>query len=122
LPLESLRLLAIAADATLEGAVLACKMAGIHGAIKSMTAGYLTRVGERGAGLSGGQRQPLAVARALLKRPKVLIFDEAVASLDDRSAAQVAHAVNQLRGKVTVLFITHKVPSGLQVDAHVSLE
>ncbi len=114
-------LLAVAADATLERAVLACKMAGIHAAIENMPEGYQSKVGERGAGLSGGQRQRLAVARALLKRPKVLIFDEAVASLDDQSAAQVAHAVNQLRGKVTVLFITHKVPAGLQVDSHVRL-
>lgn len=114
-------LLAVAADATLERAVLACKMAGIHSTIENMPEGYQSKVGERGASLSVGQRQRLAVARALLKRPKVLIFDEAVASLDDQSAAQVAQAINQLRGKVTVLFITHKVPAGLQVDAHVRL-
>lgn len=51
----------------------------------------------------------------------VLIFDEAVARLDDASAAHIAQTVNQLRGKVTMLFITHKVPAGLHVDAHVHL-
>lgn len=105
----------------MERAVLGCRMAGIHTATENMPEGYQSVIGERGAGLSDGQRQRLAVARALLKRPKVLIFDEAVASLDDASAAHIAQTVNQLRDKVTMLFITHKVPAGLQVDAHVHL-
>lgn len=114
-------LMSVAHDATMERAILACKMAGIHSAIENMENGYQTVIGERGAGLSGGQRQRIAIARALLKRPKVLVFDEAVASLDDQASTHVAQAVNQLRGKVTVLFITHKVPAGLKVDAHVQL-
>jgi subfamily B ATP-binding cassette protein HlyB/CyaB len=114
-------LMAVAPDATFERAVLACKMAGIHQVIENLPEGYQTKVGERGAGLSGGQRQRLAIARALLKRPRVLIFDEAVASLDDAAAEQVAKAVNEVRGKVTVLFITHKVPKGLAMDAHLQL-
>jgi ATP-binding cassette, subfamily B, bacterial HlyB/CyaB len=114
-------LMAVAQDATFERAVLACKMAGIHDTIENLPEGYQTKVGERGAGLSGGQRQRLAIARALLKRPRVLIFDEAVASLDDAAAEQVAKAVNEVRGKVTVLFITHKVPKGLVVDQQLRL-
>lgn len=51
----------------------------------------------------------------------MLIFDEAVASLDDAAAEQVAKAVNEVRGKVTVLFITHKVPRALIVDQHLRL-
>lgn len=114
-------LMAVAQDATFERAVLACKMAGIHETVENLPEGYQTKIGERGAGLSGGQRQRLAIARALLKRPRVLIFDEAVASLDDAAAEQVAKAVNEVRGKVTVLFITHKVPSSLRVDQHLKL-
>lgn len=114
-------LMAVSSDATFERAVLACKMAGIHEVIENLPEGYQTKLGERGAGLSGGQRQRLAIARALLKRPRVLIFDEAVASLDDAAAEQVAQAVNGVRGKVTVLFITHKVPKGLVVDQHLTL-
>ena len=114
-------LMAVATVGTMERAVLACKMAGIHTVIESLPDGYRTRIGERGAGLSGGQRQRLAIARALLKRPRVLIFDEAVASLDDESAEHVAKTVNELRGKVTMLFITHKVPKALQVDQHLKL-
>jgi subfamily B ATP-binding cassette protein HlyB/CyaB len=114
-------LMAVASDVTLERAVLACKLAGIHQVIENLPDGYQTQLGERGAGLSGGQRQRLAIARALLKRPRVLVFDEAVASLDDEAAEQVAKAVNEVRGKVTVLFITHKVPKSLVVDQHLSL-
>jgi len=114
-------LMAVSSDATLERAVLACKMAGIHEVIENLPEGYQTKLGERGAGLSGGQRQRLAIARALLKRPRVLIFDEAVASLDDVAAEQVATAVNEVRGKVTVLFITHKVPKSLVVDQRLTL-
>ncbi len=75
-----------------------------------------TWLGEHGVGLSGGQKQRLAIARALLKRPKVLIFDEATSGLDQATAEQFALTINQLRGKVTMLFIAHNLPRGLQVD------
>jgi subfamily B ATP-binding cassette protein HlyB/CyaB len=110
-----------ASGATLEQAVQACKMAGIHNDLENLPKGYLTEVGERGVGLSGGQRQRVAIARALLKRPKVLIFDESTSGLDEVSAERVAETVNGLRGKVSMLFIAHKVPKGLQVDRHVEL-
>lgn len=51
-----------------------------------------------------------------LKRPKVLIFDEAVSNLDQQTAEHFARTINKLKGKVTMLFITHQVPRGLQVD------
>jgi ATP-binding cassette, subfamily B, bacterial HlyB/CyaB len=78
-------------------------------------------VGEHGTGLSGGQKQRIAIARALLKQPKVLIFDEAVSNLDQQTAEQFAQTVNKLKGKVTILFITHQLPKGLQVDEAVIL-
>ncbi len=58
----------------------------------------------------------MAIARALLKRPQVLIFDEAVSSLDPQAAEQFARTVNRLKGRVTMIFITHQIPRGLQVD------
>jgi subfamily B ATP-binding cassette protein HlyB/CyaB len=79
--------------------------------------GYQTEIGERGAGLSGGQKQRIAIARALLKRPPVLVFDEATSALDAATAEQFARTINALKGKVTVLFITHALPKGLQLDA-----
>lgn len=71
--------------------------------------------------LSGGQKQRIAIARALLKQPKVLIFDEAVSNLDQQTAEHFAQTVNKLKGKVTILFITHQLPKGLQVDEAVVL-
>lgn len=79
--------------------------------------GYQTQIGERGAGLSGGQKQRIAIARALLKRPDILVFDEATSALDGPTAEQFAQTINALRGKVTMLFISHGLPKGLQVDA-----
>ena len=62
------------------------------------------------------QKQRLAIARALLKQPKILIFDEATSSLDAQTAEHFASTINQLKGKVTMLFITHALPKNLQVD------
>jgi subfamily B ATP-binding cassette protein HlyB/CyaB len=96
--------------------VEACRMAEIHEVIEGLPQRYQTPLGEQGVGLSGGQRQRIAIARALLKRPKVLIFDEATSNLDQRTAESFAQTVNQLKGKVTLLFIAHNLPRGLQVD------
>jgi subfamily B ATP-binding cassette protein HlyB/CyaB len=96
--------------------VRACRLAGIHEVIERLPQGYQTLLGEHGVGLSGGQRQRLAIARALLKRPRVLIFDEATSSLDPATAAQLALTVNQLKGKASILFIAHHLPGGLEPD------
>ena len=94
----------------------ACKMAEVHGTIEALPQGYQTEIGERGVGLSGGQKQRLAIARALIKRPKILIFDEATSSLDSATAEHFAETVNGLKGQVTMLFITHAMPKNLLVD------
>lgn len=109
-------LIAAEPDARLEDVVAACKLADIHDTIEQMPDGYRARIGERGTGLSGGQRQRLAIARALLKRPQVLIFDEASSALDAETAARFAATVNQFRGRISMLFITHALPAGLIVD------
>ncbi len=104
-------------NATFEHITAACKMAEIHSTIEALPQGYQTEIGERGAGLSGGQKQRIAIARALLKRPSILIFDEATSALDGPTAEHFAHTINALKGKVTMLFITHGLPKGLKVDA-----
>ncbi|MBC3830267.1 peptidase domain-containing ABC transporter [Undibacterium amnicola] len=104
-------------DATFEQIAAACKMAEIHQTIEALPKGYQTEIGERGAGLSGGQKQRIAIARALLKRPSILVFDEATSALDTNTAEHFAQTINSLRGKVTMLFITHGLPKGLHVDA-----
>ncbi len=106
---------------TFEQVVQACKLAEIHEAIEKLPEGYQTVIGERGVGLSGGQKQRLAIARALLKQPKILLFDEATSSLDSATAEHFAATVNQLKGKVTMLFITHQLPESLKVDEVVRL-
>ena len=107
--------------ASFEQIVQACTMAEIHATIEALPQGYQTPIGERGAGLSGGQKQRLAIARALLKRPKVLIFDEATSALDAETAEHFARTVNALKGKVTMIFITHALPRSLRVDEVVHL-
>jgi subfamily B ATP-binding cassette protein HlyB/CyaB len=96
--------------------VQACKLAEIHDFIEKLPQGYNTEIGEHGVGLSGGQKQRLAIARAVLKRPRVLIFDEAASNLDAATAERFAQTVNRLKGKVSVLFIAHQLPKGLAVD------
>lgn len=97
--------------------VQACKQAEVHDVIEALPEGYQTEIGERGVGLSGGQKQRLAIARALLKHPKILLFDEATSSLDAGTAEVFAATVNQLKGKITMLFITHQMPDTLHADA-----
>ena len=102
--------------ASFDQVVHACKMAEIHHTIEALPQGYQTEIGERGVGLSGGQKQRLAIARALIKQPRILIFDEATSSLDSATAEHFAATINQLKGQVTMLFITHALPKNLLVD------
>lgn len=107
--------------ASREEMMQACRLAEIHEHILSLPDAYDTRIGEQGTGLSGGQKQRLAIARALLRKPRVLIFDEATSSLDAATAEQFAGTVNRLKASATVLFIAHQLPAGLQPDREICL-
>ncbi len=107
--------------ASFEQIIQACRWAEIHDTLEQLPQGYQTPIGEHGVGLSGGQKQRLAIARALLKRPRVLIFDEATSNLDTPTAEQFADTINRLKGQVSILFIAHQLPKGLLVDATVRL-
>jgi len=109
-------LLAANPHASFENIVESCKQAEIHEFIETLPNGYQTVLGERGSGLSGGQRQRIAIARALLKKPKILIFDESTSNLDKQTAEQFVATANQFRGKISMIFITHDLPKNLQVD------
>jgi ATP-binding cassette subfamily C protein len=88
--------------------------AGAWGFVEEMPQGMHTTVGERGSKLSGGQRQRIAIARALVHRPKLLILDEATTALDPATEAAICATLRELRGKLTILAISHQ-PAILEV-------
>ncbi len=95
-------------DAELSEVVKAAKLAHAHGFISKLLHGYDTVVGERGGLLSGGERQRLAIARAFLKNPPILILDEATNQLDAESEHLIAEALTRLTEGRTVLMVAHQ--------------
>lgn len=109
-------------DATQEQVEEACRAAGIHEDILAMPAGYDTMIGERGTSVSGGQRQRLSLARALLAHPSVLVLDEFTSHLDPALDVQVRAAVRQRCPEATVVEITHRLTHVDQADHVVVLD
>ena len=96
-------------DATRDEVITAAKVAGAHSFIMKLPNAYNTKVGERGHTLSGGERQRIAIARALLHNPKILILDEATASLDTETEKQIQDALQKLIADRTTLAIAHRL-------------
>jgi ATP-binding cassette subfamily B protein len=109
-------LLYICPEATEEDMVAATKSAGIHDRILQMDHGYDTVVGERGYKLSGGEKQRFAIARVLLKNPKILILDEATSALDTLSEHFIQEALKPLMKGRTTLAIAHRLSTVLAAD------
>jgi ATP-binding cassette, subfamily B, bacterial PglK len=84
--------------------------------VDSLPDGILSHVGDRGTKISGGQRQRLGIARALLTRPKLLILDEATSALDGETESNVTEAIRTLKGEVTVVMIAHRLSTVRQAD------
>lgn len=101
---------------THEDVVIATKMANIYDFIQELPNRFETQVGERGVKLSGGQRQRISLARVLAKKPSLLILDEATSSLDNESESLIQKAINDLKGKVTVLVIAHRLSTIMNSD------
>jgi ABC-type multidrug transport system fused ATPase/permease subunit len=87
----------------------ASRAAHLHEDVVTMTQSYETLVGEGGGALSGGQRQRLAIARALVGSPRVLVLDEPTSALDGRSENLIRRTLSELRGRVTVVLISHRL-------------
>jgi ATP-binding cassette subfamily B protein len=103
-------------DATEEEIIAAAQAANIHDFLLSLSEGYETVVGERGFRLSGGEKQRLAIARALLKNPRILILDEATSNLDATSEFLIQQALETLLEGRTSLVIAHRLSTILNAD------
>lgn len=99
-------------DASMEEVIEAAKAANIHDFIISQEKGYDTMTGERGSRLSGGEKQRIAIARAILKNPPILILDEATSALDNESEKLVSEAIEEVMKGRTTIMIAHR-PSTL---------
>jgi len=99
----------------------ALKIAHLDEFISDLPQGIDTQVGERGANISGGQRQRLGIARAMFTRPHLLVLDEATSSLDGDTEANISEAIHSLRGFTTVVIIAHRLSTVRNVDKVVYL-
>jgi ATP-binding cassette subfamily B protein len=103
-------------DATREEIEAACRLAQVQDVIENLPSGLATVVGERGYKLSGGEKQRLAIARVVLRDPRLLILDEATSSLDSRSEALIQKALEPLLAGRTSLVIAHRLSTILRAD------
>jgi ATP-binding cassette subfamily B protein len=94
----------------------ACRIANIHDFIAALPDGYDTIVGERGYRLSGGEKQRLALARVILKDPRILVLDEATSSLDSESEALIQDALAKVMAERTSIVIAHRLSTILAAD------
>ena len=109
-------------DAKIETIMNAAKAANAHNFIMKMPKGYETIVGDRGIKISGGEKQRIAIARALFKDPPILILDEATSQLDTESEKLVQEAINRLMTNRTVLVIAHRLSTVEHADKIVVFE
>ena len=103
-------------DASQEELNRACQAANIHHFISDLPNGYDTVVGERGYRLSGGEKQRIALARVLLKDPRILVLDEATSSLDSESEALIQEALQRVMSNRTSIVIAHRLSTILAAD------
>jgi ATP-binding cassette, subfamily B, heavy metal transporter len=103
-------------DASEEDVQEAIKLAHLDDFIARLPEGHNTLVGERGLKLSGGEKQRVAIARTILKRPPILVFDEATSSLDSRSEQSILQAIREVSRGQTSLVIAHRLSTVVDAD------
>jgi len=86
----------------------AIRLAGLEGLLRDLPRGLDTIVGDRGANLSGGERQRLALARTLLRQPKLILLDEPASAVDAENEERILETIAGLHGRTTILLVTHR--------------
>ena len=109
-------------DASDDEVAEAIELAHLSHFIRQLPEGSNTRVGERGLKLSGGEKQRVAIARTLLKRPPILIFDEATSSLDSHAEQSILAALAEISKGVTTLVIAHRLSTVIDADKIIVLD
>lgn len=109
-------------DATCDDVVKAAIDAGAHDFIMRLPDGYETRIGRGFKDLSGGERQRISIARALLKKPKILILDEATSAMDTATEQRIERAIETLQGSCTTLMIAHRLSTLKSADSLIVIE
>lgn len=109
-------------DATEAEVYNAARAAAIHDAIERLPNGYETVVGERGLKLSGGEKQRIALARAFLKNPRILLFDEVTSALDSHTEREVLGSLRAAAQGRTSLFVAHRLSTAAACDKIAVLE
>jgi ABC-type transport system involved in Fe-S cluster assembly fused permease/ATPase subunit len=100
----------------------AARLAQVHNFVMGLPDGYNTRVGERGLKLSGGEKQRVAIARTILKAPKILLFDEATSALDTHTEREIQAALEQVAADRTALVIAHRLSTVVNADEIIVLD
>jgi ATP-binding cassette subfamily B multidrug efflux pump len=109
-------------DATEDEIIAAAKNAVVHDNISEFTNGYKTILGERGVTLSGGQKQRVSIARAIIKNPKILIFDDCLSAVDTETEEKILSNLEQVSKNKTTFIISHRVSSAKNADKIIILD
>ena len=100
----------------------AARIACVDDAIQHFTNGYDTIVGERGVTLSGGQKQRVAIARMLMQKAPIMVFDDSLSAVDAETDAKIREALQDQMGKATVILISHRITTLMQADCILVLD
>jgi len=109
-------------DATEEEIITAAKNADVHKNIVDFPNGYKTVLGERGVTLSGGQKQRVSIARAIIKKPKILIFDDCLSAVDTETEEKILSNLERISKNITTFIISHRISSAKNADKIIVLD